>query len=70
MKVICKDLEAEMKRRAISRKDIADFLELSYSTIHSRFNGKSQWIYDECVRVQEHFFPDKDLKDLFKTTPD
>lgn len=37
------NLEAEMKREKISRSDIASLLGLSYRTIHSRFNGESEW---------------------------
>ena len=32
------NLEAEMKRKSISRNDIAKTLNVSYRTIHSRFN--------------------------------
>ena len=39
------NLEAEMKRKGISRNDIAKHLGLSYRTIHSKFNGESQWQY-------------------------
>ncbi|MFR2372964.1 MAG: hypothetical protein ACLS8T_35870 [Anaerobutyricum sp.] len=39
------NLEAEMKRNKISRSDIAHTLGLSYRTIHSRFNGESEWTY-------------------------
>ena len=53
-----------MKRRAISRKDIADFLELSYSTIHSRFNGKSQWM--SVCEFRNIFFQTKSLKTFLK----
>ena len=34
-----------MKRKRISRKNIADLLGVSYRTIHSRFNGESEWGY-------------------------
>lgn len=67
MKVDCKNLEAEMKRRDVSREDLANALNLSYSTIHSRLNGTSQWLYKECVILQQTFFPDCELKYLFKT---
>lgn len=64
--VNCRNLEAEMKRYKITRADIASLLELSYSTIHTRFNCNSQWLYEECVKIQENFFPDNDLKYLFE----
>lgn len=61
------NLEAEMKRNKISRSDIAHTLGLSYRTIHSRFNGESEWTYSECVKVRDTYFPDMDLTYLFQT---
>lgn len=61
------NLEAEMKRNKISRSDIANLLGLSYRTIHSRFNGESEWGYAECVKVRDTYFPDKSLDYLFAT---
>ncbi len=61
------NLEAEMKRKKISRHDIARLLGLSYRTIHSRFNGESQWGYSECVKVRDTYFPDLNLSYLFET---
>lgn len=61
------NLEAEMKRKKISRSDIASLLGLSYRTIHSRFNGESEWGYSECVKVRDTYFPDKSLDYLFAT---
>lgn len=65
IRIDCKNLEAEMKRNDISREDIADALKLSYSTIHSRLNGTSQWLYKECVTLQQTFFPECELQYLF-----
>lgn len=59
--------EAEMKRNKISRSNIANLLGLSYRTIHSRFNGESKWLYSECVKVRDAYFPDKTLDYLFQT---
>lgn len=64
------NLEAEMKRKKISRSDIAFLLGLSYRTIHSRFNGESEWGYSECVKVRDTYFPDKTLDYLFATEED
>ena len=54
-KVRLDNLEAEMKRKKITRHDIATLLGLSYRTIHSRFNGESEWGYSECVKVRDTF---------------
>ena len=61
-----KNLEAEMKRKGISRKDIAELLGLTYRTIHSRFNGETEWTFRECVKVRDTYFPGMKLEELFK----
>ena len=63
----CNNLEAEMKRRGISRMDIANLIGVSYSTIHSRFNGNSEWLYSECLLIRNTYFEDMDLDYLFST---
>lgn len=68
--VNCNNLEAEMKRGNISRLDIAKAIGVSYSTIHSRFNGNSEWLYSECVEIRNKFFPEMDLGYLFKECTD
>ena len=65
--VDCNNLEAEMKRKRISRMDIANLLNVSYSTIHSRFNGNSEWLYNECVIIRDAYFQGMELDYLFKT---
>lgn len=62
----CNDLEAEMKRIGKTRKDVADLINVSYSTVCSRFNGESQWLYTECVSIRDSWFPDVPLSYLFK----
>lgn len=61
------NLEAEMKRKKISRSDIARTLGISYRTIHSRFNGETEWGYSECVQVRDTYFPNMELSYLFET---
>ncbi|NCB99928.1 MAG: XRE family transcriptional regulator [Clostridia bacterium] len=61
----CNNLEAEMKRIGISKQDLADFLDISYRTVHSRINGESQWLYRECVSLRDEFFPGMRLDYLF-----
>lgn len=59
------NLEAEMKRAGITRKDIAETINTSYRTIHSKFNGESQWLYAECVTIRDKYFPNMELAYLF-----
>lgn len=60
------NLEAEMKRKGISRSDIADTINVSYRTIHAKFNGESEWSYADCVKVRNKYFPDMSLEYLFQ----
>lgn len=61
-----RNLEAEMKRKGISRRDIAYTLNVSYRTAHSKFNGESEWSYTDCVKVRDKYFPDMTLEYLFQ----
>lgn len=60
------NMEAEMKRNGVSRIDIAETLGVSYRTIHSKFNGESEWSYTDCVTVRDKYFPDMSLEYLFQ----
>ena len=62
------NLEMEMKSKGISRKDIAELLGLTYRTIHSRFNGASDWTFSECVKVRDTYFPGMNLEQLFSVS--
>ena len=64
-KVRLSNLEKEMKQKGVSRKDVAELLGLTYRTIHSRFNGASDWTFPECVKVRNKYFPGKVLEWLF-----
>ena len=61
------NLEAEMTRKTISRRDIAELLGVTYRTIHSKFNGESEWTLSECLRIRDSCFQGMDLEYLFTT---
>lgn len=62
----CNSLEAEMKRIGKTRSDVAKLINVSYSTVCSRFKGESQWLYTECVIIRDSWFPKMELSYLFK----
>ena len=64
-KVSVVNLEAEMTRKRISRRDIAELLGVTYRTIHSKFNGESEWTLSECLKIRGKFFPEMELDYLF-----
>lgn len=60
-----KNLAAEMARKDISKKDIADYLQMRYPTVVDKTNGKSRFYYDEALKIKKHFFPDESIEYLF-----
>lgn len=64
-KVSVANLEAEMAQRRISRRDIAELLGVTYRTIHSRFNGESEWTLSECLKIRDTYFSSMGLEYLF-----
>lgn len=59
------NLEAEMKRKNISRRDIANLLGVTYRTIISKFNGESEWKFSECIKIRDAYFQWMGLEELF-----
>lgn len=57
------DLARKEKRVAIV--DIADFLGVRAQTVSDKLKGKYPFTFQEALLVQEHFFPEYELKYLF-----
>lgn len=63
-----RNLEAEIVRKEISKDEIAKAINKTYNTLTLKMAGKFPFTYDEAVTIQEKFFPNCDLKTLFKKT--
>ena len=61
-----RNLVAEMARRGVARKQIAEAIGGSYNHVREKINGKYEFEYGEALKIQEQFFPDIDLKYLFE----
>jgi DNA-binding XRE family transcriptional regulator len=61
-----RNLLAEMARRGVSKKDLAEFLNMRYPTIVDKTNGKSRFFLDEAFKIKDEFFPDCDIEYLFQ----
>ena len=61
-----RNFESKMVKEGVTRKDLASNLGLSYTTINTRINGKSQWDYMECLKIKEAFFPEQRIDELFR----
>jgi predicted transcriptional regulator len=64
-----KNLEAEMVRKGITRKDIAHLLKVRYATVSWKLSGKSRLYYDEALKIKNTFFPEFTIEYLFETKP-
>lgn len=61
------NLELEMKKSKIKRKDIAELLDMRPATITEKLNGKTSVSVIEAAKIQDSFFPDYSIDYLFKT---
>lgn len=62
----CNNLRGEMAKRKISIEEVAKFLDIHRNSITNKLNGDCNFSVDESMKLQEKFFPDLDLKYLFK----
>ncbi len=59
-------LESEMILRHITRLDLAKCIEMKHNTLCQKLNGKLRFSLDEAIRIQEAFFPDVSINELFR----
>lgn len=59
-------LESEIILRKISKKDIYSLLGLQANTFTLKLNGNLRFSLDEAIRIQETFFPDISVNELFR----
>ena len=62
----CLNLRGEMAKRKISIEEMAHTLNLHRNSVANKINGESPFSIDESVKIQETYFPDLELKFLFK----
>lgn len=61
------NLEAEMARLGLKRKDLAAALGVRSATIYDKLNGKYQFTLNEAKIIKETFFPNLTLDYLFSS---
>jgi DNA-binding XRE family transcriptional regulator len=60
------NLDAEMARSKITKRDLAKCLDVRYATIIDKTKGKRPFLLDEAVKIKRRFFPHCDLEYLFE----
>lgn len=59
-------LKGEMVKRNISRKDLAEAIGKSQTTINCKLRGEYSFTYDEAITIYKRFFVDLDIFQLFE----
>lgn len=59
------NLEAEMAREKVTRKDIAELLSVRHATIIDKLNGKYRLYLNEAKEIQAVYFPHLTIEYLF-----
>ena len=60
------NLEAEISRKGIKKKDIAAELEIDETTLRNKIKGRTDFVWSEAVKIRDTFFPDIDINYLFR----
>lgn len=61
------NLEAEMARKGLLKKDIAETLGVRTATAYDKLNGKYPFTFDEALKIKNKHFPEFTLEYLFYT---
>lgn len=60
------NLQKVRKSKDVSMKQIANLLGVRIATVSDKINGKSNFTFDEALKIQKVFFPEYTLEYLFK----
>lgn len=60
------NLAVEMKMKKVTQTQIAEALKITNFSVWKKINGKTDFTASEMFKIQDTFFPDKDLRYLFE----
>lgn len=63
-------LAAEIARRGIKKKAIADALGICNRSLNNKLAGRVSFTWDEVKRIRSQFFPDMTADKLFESVKD
>lgn len=58
-------LAAEMAKRSIAKKQVADAAQISYKAFYNKWNGLAPFTWPEVCKIRETYFPDMTSDELF-----
>ena len=64
----CINLRVEMLKNKITIEELAEFLNIHRNSVSNKLNGNTSFTTEEAMAIQEKYFPDKELKYLFRKT--
>ena len=59
-------LIGEMAKKKITIEQIAKLLNIHRNSVANKLNGITDFTIEEAIQIQETFFPDWNLKELFR----
>lgn len=59
-------LESKLAYRGISKKKLADAIQMNYNTFLSKIGGKSKFTLDEAVSIKEYLKEEASIEELFQ----
>jgi len=59
-------LEAKIAYRGISKKQLAEALDMNYNTLLPKMSGKSKFTLDEAVTIKQYLEEELSIEELFK----
>lgn len=62
--MLYRNLEAELKRKGITRKKLAKILDINIMTVSAKLNGKSELKFDEAKKIASEL-DNQDMNYLF-----
>lgn len=62
----CINLRVEMLKNKITIEELAKFLNIHRNSVSNKLNGDTSFTAEEAMAIQEKYFPDKELKYLFR----
>ena len=60
------NLEAELARNNIHKKEIADIWDCRIATVYDKLNGKSKLTLNEALSLKKELFPEMEIEYLFE----
>ncbi len=60
------NLEAEIARKGLIKKEIAEQLDYRLATLYDKLNRKTKFTLDEALEIRDEFFPEMEIEYLFE----